>query len=88
MILPWHGQNTVFLEFCKSVGIEHFGPFIAVVACGISAGKDVEKVDPMTDPGMWANIATGAPASHSNASGSSTGEVMLCQAMSISPKLS
>src|ERR1017187_2055144 len=34
-------EHAGLLERIKGVGGEHFGPFIAVVACGVSAGKNV-----------------------------------------------
>ena len=34
-------EDTVFLEVGESVGVEHFGPFIGVIAGGIASGEDV-----------------------------------------------
>ncbi len=34
-------EDTVFLEVGESVGVEHFGPFIGVIAGGIASGEYV-----------------------------------------------
>ena len=34
-------EDTILLEVGEGIGVEHLGPFVGVVACGIAAGEDM-----------------------------------------------